>query len=72
MTTKLVEPKELTRRGAPIHPVWLAKQIAQGALATTMVNGRRVIELSKLLALIKQLAQAPGPAPKHADKGWIR
>ena len=60
----------------PFNRNWLMDQIRHYKTLLLIPRGKnygvRLVDLKSLCEHLERLAQAPGPAPKGDDKGWIR
>jgi hypothetical protein len=73
---KYVRMSRLIYPRGPFSKSWFLDQIQNFKTVLLVPRGKnygvRLVDLKSLCAHLERLAQAPGPAPKGGDKGWIR
>ena len=73
---KYVRMSRLIYPRGPLNKSWLLDQMPHFKTLLLIPRGKnygvRLVDLQSLYEHINRLTQAPGPAPKGGDKGWIR
>jgi hypothetical protein len=73
---KYVRMSRLIYPRGPLNKNWILDQMQHFKTVLLIPRGKtygvRLIDIQSLTAHLDRLAQAPGPARKGGDKGWIR
>jgi hypothetical protein len=73
---KYVRMSRLIYPRGPLNKNWIMDQMHNFKTVLLIPRGKnygvRLVDLQSLCEHLDRLAQAPGPAPKSPDTGWIR